>query len=126
MKKVILGMGMLVILMASFSKAEGVREKDSEFSALPAEALYQVSGGELLINKSDCMGCHHKSNKMIGPSYLSIAQKYKPTEKNLDALADKIIKGGTGVWGTMPMSAHPSVKKADAVLMAKYILSVKK
>jgi len=119
-------MGVLVILMASFSNADGARRENSESIAISTSASDKVSAGERLISKSDCMGCHNKVNKIIGPSYLSIAQKYKPTEKNVNALADKIINGGTGVWGTMPMSAHPSMKKSDAVLMVKYILSVKK
>lgn len=126
MRKIILTTGALVILMASFSNSDGASEKNNVYTVIPAETLYQVSAGERLINKSDCMGCHNKVNKIIGPSYLSIAQKYKPTEKNVNALADKIIKGGTGVWGTMPMSAHPEISKNDAVLMIKYILSVKK
>ena len=119
-------MGMLVILMSSFSKADLTKEKKHVSPASSTAVLFQVSEGERLMNKSDCMGCHNKVNKIIGPSYISIAQKYKPTEKNLNLLADRIIKGGTGVWGTMPMSAHPTMKKTDAVLMVKYILSVKK
>lgn len=133
MKRIILGMGILVILMSSFSKAELTNSKSGvtavKHTVSPASStavLFQVSEGERLMNKSDCMGCHNKVNKIIGPAYISIAQKYKPTEKNLNMLADRIIKGGTGVWGTMPMSAHPAMKKTDAVLMVKYILSVKK
>ncbi len=126
MKRTILALGALVILMTSFLNADGARDKYKESITLSAGTLYQASAGERLINKSDCMGCHNKVNKIIGPSYAEIALKYKPTEKNINGLADKIIKGGTGVWGTMPMTAHPTMKKEDAVLMVKYILSVKK
>ncbi len=126
MKRTCLILGALVILMASFSKADTEKEHAiTATSTLSANAL-QMSTGEKLINKSDCVGCHHKLNKIIGPSYVEIAKKYPENEKNVNYLADKIIKGGTGVWGTMPMSAHPNIKKDEAKLMAKYILSLNK
>jgi cytochrome c len=89
-------------------------------------AIFQTSDGEKLIAKSDCIGCHKLDKKLIGPSYLDIAKKYPSNEKNIAYLSGKIIKGGSGVWGTIPMSAHASLKKNDANSMAKYILSLKK
>ena len=89
-------------------------------------AIFQTSDGEKLIAKSDCVGCHKLDKKLIGPSYLDIAKKYPSNEKNIAYLSGKIIKGGSGVWGTIPMSAHASLKKNDANSMAKYILSIKK
>lgn len=89
-------------------------------------AIFQTSDGEKLIAKSDCVGCHKLDKKLIGPSYLDIAKKYPLNEKNIAYLSGKIIKGGSGVWGTIPMSAHASLKKNDANSMAKYILSLKK
>ncbi|WP_282742707.1 c-type cytochrome [Flavobacterium sp. XS2P24] len=89
-------------------------------------AIFQTSDGEKLIAKSDCVGCHKLDKKLIGPSYLDIAKKYPSNEKNVAYLSGKIIKGGSGVWGTIPMAAHTSLKKDDAKSMAKYILSLKK
>lgn len=89
-------------------------------------AIFQTSDGEKLIAKFDCVGCHKLDKKLIGPSYLDIAKKYPSNEKNIAYLSGKIIKGGSGVWGTIPMSAHASLKKNDANSMAKYILSLKK
>ncbi|WP_426063734.1 c-type cytochrome [Flavobacterium sp. DSP2-3-1] len=89
-------------------------------------AIFQTSDGEKLIAKSDCVGCHKLDKKLIGPSYLDIAKKYPSNDKNITYLSGKIIKGGSGVWGTIPMSAHASLKKNDANSMAKYILSLKK
>lgn len=89
-------------------------------------AIFQTSDGEKLIAKSDCVGCHKLDKKLIGPSYLDIAKKYPSNEKNIAYLSGKIIKGGSGIWGTIPMSAHASLKKNDANSMAKYILSLKK
>jgi cytochrome c len=86
---------------------------------------YQSLDGEKLIAKSDCIGCHKIDKKLIGPSYLEIAKKYPLNDKSINYLASKIIKGGSGVWGTIPMAAHATLKKEDAKLMAKYILSVK-
>jgi cytochrome c len=86
---------------------------------------YQSSEGEKLIAKSDCIGCHKIDKKLIGPSYLDIAKKYPLNEKSINYLASKIIKGGSGVWGAIPMAAHSTLKKEDAKLMAMYILSVK-
>ncbi|MCX2572979.1 c-type cytochrome [Pedobacter sandarakinus] len=126
MKKTLLGLGAVVIFMASFTKAETETEKKITATATLAKHEFQMSAGEKLINKSDCIGCHNKVNKIIGPAYVDIAKKYPATEKNVNYLADKIIKGGTGVWGTMPMTAHPTLKPADAKLMVKYILSLKK
>ncbi|MFC3562337.1 c-type cytochrome [Pedobacter jamesrossensis] len=127
MKKTFLILGAVVIFMASFSKADLEKEKAVAATTTPSNhAFFQMSAGEKLINKSDCLGCHNKTNKIIGPAYIEVAKKYPNNEKNVNYLADKIIKGGTGVWGTMPMTAHATLKKEDAKLMAKYILSLKK
>lgn len=80
--------------------------------------------GEALIKKSDCLACHNVKNKIVGPAYVNVAAKY--TAADVDQLADKIISGGAGVWGEVPMSPHPAISKADAKEMVKYILSLKK
>ncbi len=87
---------------------------------------FQVSDGEKLIAKSDCIGCHNKDKKVVGPSYVDIANKYAANDKNINYLSGKIIKGGSGVWGSLPMGAHASFTKEDAKSMVKYILSLKK
>jgi cytochrome c len=127
MKKTFLILGAVVIFMASFSKADLTKEKTAVATTTSANhAFLQSNPGEKLINKNDCLGCHNKTNKIIGPAYVEIAKKYPANEKNINMLADKIIKGGTGVWGNMPMTAHATLKKDDAKLMVKYILSLKK
>lgn len=82
--------------------------------------------GERLIAKSDCIACHNKVQKVIGPSYEEIAAKYTLDDKTVDLLASKIIAGGQGVWGTVPMTAHANLSKEDAKEMVTYILSLKK
>lgn len=98
---------------------------DSNSTAVASDAPAKT-GGELLIAKSDCSGCHTKENKIIGPSYQDIAAKYPSNEENINLLASKIIKGGKGVWGTVPMTPHTKITEADAKQMATYILSLKK
>ncbi|MFD2247801.1 c-type cytochrome [Pontibacter ruber] len=82
--------------------------------------------GEKLIAMSDCLTCHKDDQRVVGPSYVEVAQKYEFNDKNIDYLAGKIIKGGAGVWGQVPMSPHPDLKKEDAEEMARYVLSLRK
>ena len=86
----------------------------------------EIIAGGLLIKKSDCLACHNEVNKLVGPAYISVAEKYAANDGNINYLANKIISGGSGVWGEIPMSPHPTLSKADAKLMAKYVLSLKK
>jgi cytochrome c len=79
--------------------------------------------GEALMANSDCNTCHNAQSKIIGPALVDIAKKYK--EGDIDMLAEKVIKGGSGNWGTVPMTAHPDLPIADAKEMVKYVLSVK-
>ena len=60
-----------------------------------------------------------------GDTLDSIANKYPNDAENISKLADKIIKGGTGVWGNTAMTPHPALPKADAETMLKYIFSLK-
>ena len=80
--------------------------------------------GLALIEGADCLGCHKIDAKLVGPSYQEIADKY--TEADLDKLATKIIEGGKGVWGEIPMTPHSGMSKENAQKMVKYILTLKK
>lgn len=79
-----------------------------------------------LVAKSDCLTCHKVADKLIGPAYQDIAAKYEATDENIEMLAGKIIKGGQGVWGQIPMTAHPQLSEQDAQQMVKYIMLLKK
>lgn len=97
-------------------------------AAKPAEAApaaAAVGNGKELIAKSDCLTCHKEDTKVIGPAYKDVAKKYEASDANVKLLAGKIIAGGQGVWGEIPMSAHPQVSQADAEAMVRYILSLK-
>lgn len=95
----------------------------AESAAAPAA---EEPKGKQLIAQSDCLGCHKEQQKLVGPSYADIAAKYEATPENIAMLAGKIINGGQGNWGEVPMSAHPQVSQADAEEMVKYILTNKK
>ncbi len=90
-----------------------------------AVAVGNFEKGKTLISKSDCLACHKLDQKIVGPAYQDVAKKYEANDKNLAYLSNKIIKGGAGAWGDIPMSAHPSLSPADAKEMAKYILSLR-
>lgn len=83
-----------------------------------------IAEGASLVKASDCNTCHHVTNKLVGPSHTAVAEKYEFTEENVKYLADKIIKGGSGVWGQMVMNAHPDLNQVDAEKMARYVLSL--
>ncbi len=83
-----------------------------------------ASTGLRLIEQSDCKSCHQLKEKSVGPSYTDIANKYRDDRRASDRLAQKVIKGGMGVWGEHAMSAHPQLSKAEASSMVDYILSI--
>jgi len=84
------------------------------------------SKGAQLIAKSDCLTCHKEDTKLIGPAYADVAKKYKNDDATVDSLANKVIKGGSGKWGDVPMTPHPQLSMDDAKEMVKYVLSLKK
>jgi cytochrome c len=97
---------------------------NSSASALSSNPDY--TKGLALIGKSDCLTCHKANEKNIGPAYKDVAEKYENTEDNVKMLAGKIIKGGSGVWGNIPMTPHPTISQEDAEAMVKYVLLLKK
>jgi cytochrome c len=95
--------------------------------AAPADKPAAPAGkdGLALIEGSDCRTCHKNEGKMIGPAYKDVAKKYESSDKNVKMLAEKIIKGGQGNWGEIPMAGHPNVSQEDAEAMVRYILTIK-
>jgi cytochrome c len=85
--------------------------------AAPAQA------DEALAKKHNCLACHAIDKKLVGPSYKDIAKKYKG--QNVAAkLADKVKKGGSGVWGPVPMPPNPAVPDADVKKLVDWILKL--
>lgn len=140
MKKLFVA-SLIALIALSCSKKEEVKQ---EIPTIPSTSSMDTSGtsvveqkidsvtvsksdiaeGKSLIEGTDCLTCHKTEGKLIGPSYSEIAQKY--SENDIDLLADKIVNGGSGVWGEVPMAAHPGMSKENAKKMVTYILSLRK
>jgi cytochrome c len=78
-----------------------------------------------MLRKYNCVACHANERKMVGPSYKDIAAKYSADAGADKKLAKRIQTGGAGVWGQMPMPAHPQLSDADALTLARYVLTIK-
>ena len=81
--------------------------------------------GATLLAASDCASCHKEREKLLGPAYVDVAKKYSATPANIAMLSKKIIAGGQGHWGDVPMTPHPGLPEADAQEMVKYILALR-
>ncbi len=79
---------------------------------------------QALAQKKNCLACHAVDKKVVGPAYKDIAAKY--AGQNVAAkLTAKVMKGGAGVWGAVPMPANPQVSQAEAETLVKWVLSLK-
>lgn len=84
-----------------------------------------VFADEALAKANNCMACHAIDKKLVGPAYKDVAKKHSNDKSKADALAQKILKGGSGVYGAIPMPANTKVSEADAKKLATWILSLK-
>ena len=80
---------------------------------------------QALATAKNCMACHAVDKKLVGPAYKDVAAKYKGDKTAVDKLAAKIIKGGSGVWGAVPMPANTQVNEAEAKKLAAWVLAAK-
>ena len=80
---------------------------------------------QALATAKNCMACHATDKKLVGPAYKDVAAKYAGQKDAVDKLAAKIIKGGSGVWGPVPMPANTQVNDAEAKKLAAWVLSLK-
>jgi cytochrome c len=80
---------------------------------------------QALATAKNCMACHAVDKKLVGPAYKDVAAKYKGDKTAVDKLAAKIIKGGSGVWGAIPMPANAQVNEAEAKKLAAWVLAAK-
>ena len=78
-----------------------------------------------LAQKKNCMACHAVDKKVLGPAYKDVAAKYAGQKDAADKLAAKVVKGGSGVWGNIPMPANPQVNDAEAKQLVQWILTLK-
>lgn len=94
-------------------------------AAVMAMPVAQAGPAEDAMNKAGCMACHQKDKKLVGPAFKDIAAKYKGQADVVAKLADKVRKGGSGVWGPVPMAPNPPDKINDADLKAAIELILK-
>jgi cytochrome c len=91
----------------------------TSFSAAPVFAQADLA------QKKNCLACHAIDKKVLGPAYKDVAAKYAGQKDAVDKLAAKILKGGAGVWGNVPMPANPQVSDAEAKPLVQWILTLK-
>lgn len=95
-------------------------------SMMVATHVNAEDAGKALAQKSGCFACHSMDKKVLGPAYKDVAAKYKGDKTALAKLVEKVKKGGSGVWGPMPMPANsPQIKDEDITTIVKWILTVK-
>ncbi|NPC57519.1 c-type cytochrome [Caenimonas soli] len=99
--------------------------KRALFALLAAAACAPVLADQALATAKNCMACHAVDKKLVGPSYKDVAAKYAGQKDAVDKLAAKIMKGGSGVWGPVPMPANAQVNDAEAKKLAAWILTQK-
>jgi cytochrome c len=78
-----------------------------------------------LAQKKNCLACHAVDKKIVGPAYKDVAAKYAGDKTAAAKLADKVMKGGTGTWGQIPMPPNPQVSADEAKTLVAWILSQK-
>ncbi len=134
MKKtfLIIACATLAVACGNSSETKTSDAKDSAASTPAASATVSASGEKALelIGSSDCTTCHklqkNAAGAAIGPAYSDVAAKYAPAaDSTIDRLVKKVISGGSGVWGVIPMTPHPALKEADVREIVKYILTLK-
>jgi len=84
-----------------------------------------AAGPADLAQQKNCMACHAVDKKLVGPAYKEVAAKYAGQKDAVDKLAQKVMKGGSGVWGAVPMPANPQVNEAEAKELVQWVLSQK-
>ena len=100
-------------------------KKIALIAALAAVVAAPAFANADLAQKKSCLACHATDKKLVGPAYKDVAAKYAKDKEAYKKLAEKIQKGGSGVWGPVPMPANPQVTPAEAETLAKWVLTVK-
>ena len=92
---------------------------------LGAVAASPVLANQQLAQQKNCMACHAIDKKLVGPAYKEVAAKYAGQKDAVDKLTQKVMKGGSGTWGAVPMPANPQVSEAEAKQLVQWVLSQK-
>jgi cytochrome c len=132
LKKYLVGIAILSFLAAcgGGSNTENKSDTTSSSTSTPSTGgdvsdNPDYKAGLKLVASSDCLTCHEVATKKIGPAYQEVANKYAGVDTAVDYLAHKIKTGGSGVWGTVPMTPHPNLSDDTIKQMVKYVLLLK-
>jgi cytochrome c len=99
--------------------------KRTLFALMAAAACVPAMADLALATSKNCLACHAIDKKVVGPAYKDVAAKYAGQKDVVDKLAAKIMKGGSGVWGPVPMPANTQVNAAEAKKLAAWVLTLK-
>ena len=100
-------------------------KKFAVIAALAAVFAVPAHADQALAQSKSCMACHAMDKKLVGPSFKDIAAKYAGQKDAAAKLAEKIQKGGSGVWGPVPMPANPAVTADEAKNLSAWVLAAK-
>ena len=114
----------MIAMLAVFAACGGGGEEKPKVVDITENPDYIK--GFAIVEKSDCFTCHKIEERNIGPAWRDVAAKYAGQDTAVKYLAHKIINGGAGVWGQVPMAAHPTFTQEEAETVAKYVLLLKK
>lgn len=92
---------------------------------LVSQASFAADSTMDLAKAKNCLACHSVAAKIVGPAYKDVAAKYAGQKDAEDKLVQKVLKGGSGVWGSIPMPANTQVNDAEAHTLVKWVLSQK-
>lgn len=125
MKKYFVMIACIAVIAACNSSSSNSESGDNSTEAAPANdpsANPDYQKGLALVAANDCLTCHKVDEKVTGPAYRDVANKFENTDANVKLLAGKVINGSKGDWGEVAMTPHPALSQEDAEQMVKYIL----
>ena len=111
-------------MAATFSRPQSCGLAKLLLSASLAAAATFAQADLALADKSTCLNCHAVDKKLVGPSFTAIAAKYRGQANAAELLQGKVEKGGTGVWGAIPMPPMAYLPKADVATVVKWIVAL--
>jgi cytochrome c len=111
--------------MSEFNSICEEKMKRILFALVAASVTVPALADLALATSKNCMACHAVDKKVVGPAYKEVAAKYKGDSTAADKLVAKVMKGGSGVWGQIPMPANPQVSEAEAKKLVAWVLSQK-
>ncbi len=125
MKKYFISIALLAFLAACGGSDSTAKKDEAAPAKVDVTQTPEYKAGLALIAKNDCLTCHKTAEKLVGPAYLDVSNKYAGVDTAVAYLSHKVIAGGSGVWGAIAMTPHAAISQADAEAMVKYILLLK-